>query len=91
MSHTVYLALGTNLGDRMVNLAHALVLLTPHATLRNWSRVYETPPWGYLEQPAFFNMVVEAQTDLDPIDLLARLKFLEEKLAAGNRCATVRV
>ncbi|MHB0922467.1 MAG: 2-amino-4-hydroxy-6-hydroxymethyldihydropteridine diphosphokinase [Bellilinea sp.] len=84
MSHTVYLALGTNLGDRMVNLAHALVLLTPHATLRNWSRVYETPPWGYLEQPAFFNMVVEAQTDLDPIDLLARLKFLEEKIGRGK-------
>lgn len=80
MSHTVFLALGTNLGDRMVNLAHALVLLIPHATLLKWSRVYETPPWGYLEQPAFLNMVVEAETDLEPVRLLEILKFLEEKI-----------
>lgn len=80
MIHTVYLALGTNLGDRMVNLAQALVLLTPVARLRNCSRVYETPPWGYLDQPAFLNMVIEAETDLEPPALLENLKFLEEKI-----------
>lgn len=80
MSHTVYLALGTNLGDRMVNLTQALVLLTPFTQLRAWSKVYETPPWGYLDQPAFLNMVIEVETDLKPIDLLEKLKFLEEKI-----------
>lgn len=80
MSHTVILAVGTNLGDRMVNLTQALVLLIPFATLKKWSRVYETPPWGYLEQPAFLNMVVEAETDLEPLELLDRLKLLEEKI-----------
>lgn len=80
MSRSVYLALGTNLGDRMVNLTQALVLLAPIATLRRWSRVYETEPWGYLEQPPFLNMVVEAETDFEPLDLLDHLKFLEEKI-----------
>lgn len=80
MSHTAYLALGTNLGDRMVNLTQALVLLTPFAAIKNWSRVYETPPWGYLDQPPFLNMVVEVETDLEPLSLLDKLKFLEEKI-----------
>lgn len=80
MSHTVYLALGTNLGDRMANLTQALVLLTPFAGLKQWSQVVETPPWGYLDQPAFLNMVVEIETELEPLDLLDRLKLLEEKI-----------
>lgn len=80
MSRSVTLALGTNLGDRLVNLTQALVLLTPFAPLRSWSRVYETPPWGYHEQPSFLNMVVEAETGLEPLELLDRLKLLEEKI-----------
>ncbi len=80
MSHSVTLALGTNLGDRMVNLTQALALLAPFAPLRRWSRVYETPPWGYLEQPDFLNLVVEAETELEPLELLDRLKFLEENI-----------
>lgn len=76
----VYLALGANLGDRMLNLAHALTLLPPAVKLLRCSRVYETPPWGYLDQPNFLNMVSEGETTLEPLDLLERLKFLEEKI-----------
>ncbi|MHB0987957.1 MAG: 2-amino-4-hydroxy-6-hydroxymethyldihydropteridine diphosphokinase [Bellilinea sp.] len=76
----VYLALGTNLGDRMLNLAHALTLLPPAVKLLRCSRVYETPPWGYLDQPNFLNMVIEGETGLVPLELLERLKFLEEKI-----------
>jgi 2-amino-4-hydroxy-6-hydroxymethyldihydropteridine diphosphokinase len=42
--------------------------------------VYETPPWGYTDQPAFLNMVSEAETALEPLALLDRLKALEEKI-----------
>ena len=76
----VYLALGSNLGDRMLNLTHALTLLPPAVTIQRCSRVYETPPWGFLDQPAFLNMVIEGQTGLEPLELLDRLKFLEEKI-----------
>lgn len=42
--------------------------------------MYETPAWGYEDQPAFLNMAVKAETDLGPADLLAHLKRLEEQL-----------
>ncbi|MHB0964895.1 MAG: 2-amino-4-hydroxy-6-hydroxymethyldihydropteridine diphosphokinase [Bellilinea sp.] len=76
----VYLALGTNLGDRMLNLAHALTLLPPAVKLLRCSRVYETPPWGYLDQPDFLNMTIEGETTLEPLMLLDWLKLLEEKI-----------
>lgn len=76
----VYLALGTNLGDRMLNLAHALTLLPPAVKLLRCSLVYETLPWGYLDQPDFLNMVIEGETTLEPLALLDGLKLLEEKI-----------
>lgn len=76
----VFLALGANLGDRILNLTHALTLLPPAVRVLRCSAVYETPPWGYTDQPAFLNMVCEAETALEPLNLLKRLKFLEEKM-----------
>lgn len=76
----LYLALGSNLGDRRANLQSALQALLPAVLVRRASPVYETPPWGLTEQPAFLNMVVEAETGLPPLDLLAHLKRLETQL-----------
>jgi len=80
MTHTVYIALGSNLGDRPANLHAALVALAPEVTVLAESRVYETPPWGYEDQPAFLNMAVRAETDLKPEALLAYLKQIEAQL-----------
>lgn len=80
MSHTVYLALGSNLGDRLANLEAALAALPPTVHLVAASSVYETPPWGYLDQPAFLNQVVKVETDLPPGELLTYLKALEVQL-----------
>jgi 2-amino-4-hydroxy-6-hydroxymethyldihydropteridine diphosphokinase len=77
MAHSVYLALGTNLGDRLANLQQALAALPPRVRLLAASPVYETPPWGYADQPTFLNQVVQAETDLDPHALLATLKQIE--------------
>jgi 2-amino-4-hydroxy-6-hydroxymethyldihydropteridine diphosphokinase len=79
-NHLVYLALGTNLGDRPANLRRALDGLAPMVTLLTRSRVYETPPWGYTDQAPFLNQVVEAGTRLPPRSLLAYLKNLESSL-----------
>jgi len=78
--HKTYIALGTNLGDRVENLRLARQALAPHAKITAESPIYETPPWGYLDQPAFLNQVVEAQTELPPQDLIAHLKGLETRL-----------
>ena len=44
------------------------------------SPVYETQPWGYTDQPSFLNQVIEARTELPPVELLAFLKRLETQL-----------
>lgn len=80
MSHLVYLALGANLGDRLVNLTQGLILLTTDAEVLRCSDVYETPPWGYLDQPKFLNMAAEVTTKLSPLAFLEKIKFLEEKI-----------
>lgn len=87
MSHVVYLALGTNLGDRLVNLTQGLVLLSSAVNVQRCSAVYETPPWGYLNQPKFLNMVAEGTTYSSPLDLLHEIKIMEEKI---GRKKTVR-
>ena len=80
MEHIVYLALGSNLDNRLANLKAAVSNLTPQMTVKNKSAVYETPPWGFEDQAAFLNQVVMAETYLDPEALLAHLKRLEVAL-----------
>ncbi len=77
---TVYLALGTNLGDRFANLQAAIAALPPAVRVLAQSPVYETPPWGLTAQPAFLNMVLRGETDLEPATLLKHLKRLETDL-----------
>jgi 2-amino-4-hydroxy-6-hydroxymethyldihydropteridine diphosphokinase len=78
--HIVYLALGTNLGDRLSNLKQAIAALTPQLEVKAKSQVYETPPWGFEDQPKFLNQVIKANTYLDPEPLLKHLKRLEVAL-----------
>ena len=77
---TIYLALGTNLGDRMDNLHRAAAALPPAVKVTALSSVYETPPWGYADQPAFLNMALSGETELDPLALIAFLKKIETEL-----------
>lgn len=84
MSHVVYLALGTNMGDRAGNLAQALKWLSPQVRILEQSPIYETPPWGYVDQPDFLNQVVMGETDLVPKQLLRFLKGLEAHLGRRN-------
>ena len=87
MSHIVYLGLGSNLGDRKANLGAAVQGLESVSRLLATSPIYETPPWGYMDQPDFLNQVIRVETDLSPSELLVYLKALETRL---GRTATVR-
>ena len=78
---SVFLGLGSNQGDRAQMLARARALLdAPDLRIVAASRVYETPPWGGVDQPAFLNQVVEARTTLAPDALLLRCLEIETKL-----------
>ena len=83
----VHIALGSNLGDRPGNLTFALTLLREFVDNIETSSIYETPPWGILDQPRFLNQVVRGSTSLAPMRLLARLKRIEQEM---GRQKTVR-
>jgi 2-amino-4-hydroxy-6-hydroxymethyldihydropteridine diphosphokinase len=78
--HLVYLALGSNLDNRLANLKQAVAVLSPQMEVKAKSLVYETPPWGYEDQPRFLNQVIKVQTYLEPEPLLKHLKRLEVTL-----------
>ena len=80
VEHLVYLALGSNVGNRAANLKAALAALPPQMEVKAKSRVYETPPWGYANQEKFLNQVLKVQTYLKPEQLLKHLKRLEVAL-----------
>ena len=77
---TAYLGLGSNLGDREENLRRALSLLSESGKLAAVSSVYETEPWGYVEQPSFLNMACGFITALGPHELLAIAQDVERSL-----------
>ncbi|MCI0519444.1 MAG: 2-amino-4-hydroxy-6-hydroxymethyldihydropteridine diphosphokinase [Chloroflexi bacterium] len=83
----MFLALGSNLGDRRENLRAAIRSMPPAARVLAESPVYETAPWGFADQPNFLNQVILAETDLPPAELLARLKAIEAEM---GRVATFR-
>ena len=77
MCARAYLALGSNLGDRHGNLIEAIDRLRARARLVDLSAVYETEPWGVVDQPRFLNSACAIQTDMSPRELLAWLKTIE--------------
>lgn len=85
--NTVYLALGTNLGDRLANIEAVLAALPPQVLLVQRSPIYQTAPWGYPDQPDYLNLVVKGETELSPEKLLAYLKQIEVEL---GRRPTIR-
>lgn len=77
----VYLALGSNLGDRRMHLQHALEKLQARdLRLLRASSLYETEPMGLREQPWFLNQVAEFETELFPLQLLRRVHRVENAL-----------
>lgn len=83
----LYLALGSNLGDRAENLAEARRRLSEQVSIVRASHVYETPPWGITDQPAFYNQVLETCTSMTPLSLLHLVKQIEVEM---GRIASVR-
>ena len=79
-SAPVFLALGTNLGEREANLAQARKEISSVSSIQKESSIYETPPWGVIDQPAFLNQVLAAETSLSPVELLAAVKEIEAKM-----------
>ncbi|MGI8858435.1 MAG: dihydropteroate synthase [Thermomicrobiales bacterium] len=77
----IALAIGGNLGDRAATLRDAVrQLVAGGVQVDAVSSLYETPPWGYTDQPPFLNGAVRGRTTLAPHDLLALVKQIEHDL-----------
>ncbi len=77
---TVYLALGSNLGDRLQNLQSALSRLTTRGRVAAVGGLYETAPSGVTDQPAFYNAACAFATELALPALLGFVKQIEWEL-----------
>jgi 2-amino-4-hydroxy-6-hydroxymethyldihydropteridine diphosphokinase len=81
MAEQAYLALGSNMGDRLATLQRAVDLLDARSGIDvvRSSRVYETEPVGP-PQPPYLNAVIEVRTDLEPRELLKECLAVEAEL-----------
>jgi len=89
MTVCAYIALGSNLGDRAETLRQALKKLNDQPGIRilRVSSVYETEPFGNVEQEAFLNMAIAIETSLSPEELLHTALAVEREL---GRVRTIR-
>jgi len=87
---TVYLSLGSNLGDRQSNLDRALEFLSQRLRMGKISSIYDTEPLGESDQPRFLNLVCQAFTRLEPTALLALAKGIERKLGRVGKSGKPR-
>lgn len=79
--HVLYLLLGANLDDRIKSFISATDLIANRiGPVVRASSLYETAPWGVLDQPAFLNQILEVETSLDPQAVLTLVLNIEKEL-----------
>lgn len=80
---TVYLSLGSNIGDRENNLRTAIsALADAKVNVTGVSSLYETEPVDLREQPWFLNCAAKATTEFPPLDLLHALRGIESRMGS---------
>jgi 2-amino-4-hydroxy-6-hydroxymethyldihydropteridine diphosphokinase len=84
MSVTAYIALGSNIGDKKAICHQALGCLRKSGRITHISSFYCTEPVGYPDQEDFVNAVVELETDLSPLALLAACHVVEDSLGRSR-------
>ena len=80
MEKTVYLSLGSNLGDRAANLAAAIERLRKLGEVVAASSLYETEPMEVADQPWFLNCAVALKTELMPKQFLSKMLAIERDM-----------
>lgn len=75
--HTVYIGLGSNLGDRVAYLRDAVHRLSAILRVEKVSNLYVAAPLGYVRDDAFINAVLRGTTTMKPLELLEMLQAIE--------------
>tara|TARA_B100002019_G_scaffold126109_1_gene108594 strand:+ start:13010 stop:13507 length:498 start_codon:yes stop_codon:yes gene_type:complete len=76
----IYLGLGGNLGDPPSTFKQALKKIGHFAKVTKVSKLYKSKPYGFADQPDFYNAAAQLTSDLSPLDLLAQLQEVEKQL-----------
>ncbi len=80
MGVEIFILLGSNLGDRLENLAHARQEIGRLAgQIITTSSIYKTAAWGNEQQPDFYNQVIKVRSALSPEELLVHVLEIEKK------------
>ena len=85
MHKTVYLSLGSNLGDREENLRTAITRLSDFVNVAAVSSFYETEPVDVAAQPWFLNCAVKFETEKMPRQLMSAILTLEQTMGRQRR------
>ena len=80
MNHVCYISIGSNLGNRILNIKNSILELSSFSLISKISSYYETSPWGYEDIHQYINVVVKIKTNFSPHDLLKKLKTIENKM-----------
>ncbi|ASZ12076.1 2-amino-4-hydroxy-6-hydroxymethyldihydropteridine diphosphokinase [Chitinophaga pendula] len=84
--NTAILLIGGNLGDRVANLQEAVSRIDRIAgKVVKTSALYETAPWGNVQQPDYLNQALEVETSLDALPLLRTLLEIETEIGRIRR------
>lgn len=83
-----FLSLGSNMGDRKLNLARAIRYINVGVgQIIDLSGIYETAPWGFEAAESFYNLAVEIITDLEPGEMISRCLDVEKQLGRKRNLA----
>lgn len=86
MNTEIYLGLGGNLGDPPATFQQALKQFEAFAKVIKVSKLYKSKPYGFADQPDFYNAAVQLASELSPLDLLTQLQEVERQLGKKVVC-----
>lgn len=82
----VYLSIGTNLGNRVANVEHALDLINGQVgRIVRRSSDFISEPWGFVSENTFLNIAVAVETELQPLELLAATQRIERIMGRTHK------
>ncbi len=82
----VYLCLGSNEGNRLVNIRAAAELIHKNiGKIARKSHIYETEPWGEKKQDAFYNQILMINTSLEANELLTAINKVEQEMGRERK------
>jgi len=84
--NTVYILLGSNLGNKEQNLKKTIDLINNNiGEIINFSNIYYSKPWGFNSNNEFVNQAIKINTQLSPVDLLKHTQFIEKEIGRENK------